>query len=534
MFKKGPKGDRPARKSSRPFSKDNKKTFSRDDRDADRKPFKRAPREEKGERPARKSSRPFARNIEKPFSRNRDSDSKPFGRDRDADRKPFSRAPREEGAERPARKSSRPFARDTEKPFSRNRDSESKPFGRDGDADRKPFSRAPREEGAERPARKSSRPFARDTEKPFSRNRDNDSKPFGRDRDTDRKPYSRAPREEGAERPARKSSRPFARDSESLPFKREPRKRQIDERKAFDPNSDLINQEKPDYLEAETPRARQSFKRDTERPYSRGGDRPFKRDEHPGAIKKLSRKENVIIDKDLRIRLNRYIANAGVCSRREADELIAAGAVSVNGKVITEMGYRLQDGDKVSYGGETLKREKLVYVLLNKPKDFITTLDDPTQRKTVFDLVKKACKERIYPVGRLDRNTTGLLLLTNDGELTKKLTHPKHGVRKVYHVTLDKPVAKADLEKLAGEGLDLTDGHVIPDVVSYVGDNKKEVGIEIHSGRNRIVRRMFEHLGYDVVKLDRVVFAGLTKKDLPRGDYRMLTEKEVSFLKMLG
>ena len=236
----------------------------------------------------------------------------------------------------------------------------------------------------------------------------------------------------------------------------------------------------------------------------------------------------------MRIRLNRYIANAGVCSRREADELIAAGAVSVNGKVITEMGYRLQDGDKVSYGGETLKREKLVYVLLNKPKDFITTLDDPTQRKTVFDLVKKACKERIYPVGRLDRNTTGLLLLTNDGELTKKLTHPKHGVRKVYHVTLDKPVAKADLEKLAGEGLDLTDGHVIPDVVSYVGDNKKEVGIEIHSGRNRIVRRMFEHLGYDVVKLDRVVFAGLTKKDLPRGDYRMLTEKEVSFLKMLG
>ena len=234
--------------------------------------------------------------------------------------------------------------------------------------------------------------------------------------------------------------------------------------------------------------------------------------------------------------MNRYISNAGICSRREADELISAGAVTVNGKVVTEMGYKVKPDDSINYGGETLRKEKMVYVLLNKPKDFITTLDDPGSRKTVFDLIKNACKERIYPVGRLDRNTTGVLLFTNDGDLTKKLTHPKHGIRKIYHVTLDKPFSKPDLETLSMNGVELEDGHIQPDKVSYAGDgdNKKEVGVELHSGKNRIVRRMFEHLGYEVVKLDRVVFAGLTKKDLPRGNYRMLTTQEVSFLKMLS
>jgi 23S rRNA pseudouridine2605 synthase len=236
------------------------------------------------------------------------------------------------------------------------------------------------------------------------------------------------------------------------------------------------------------------------------------------------------------VRLNKYISNAGICSRREADELIRAGVVRVNGKVVTEMGYKVQPDDLINYGGETLRKEKLVYVLLNKPKDFITTLDDPANRKTVFDLVRNACKERIYPVGRLDRNTTGVLLLTNDGDLTKKLTHPKHGIKKVYMVTLDEPLNKPDFDEIANNGVTLDDGHIKPDVISYAGDgsNKKEVGLEIHSGRNRIVRRLFEQFGYTVVKLDRVVFAGLTKKDLPRGNWRILSEKEVSFLKMLG
>ncbi|MEW6468670.1 MAG: pseudouridine synthase [Bacteroidota bacterium] len=231
------------------------------------------------------------------------------------------------------------------------------------------------------------------------------------------------------------------------------------------------------------------------------------------------------------VRLNKYIANAGICSRREADELIAAGAVSVNGKVITEMGYKVKPGDVVNYGGQTLRQEKMQYVLLNKPKDYITTMDDPEGRKHVMELVRNACRERIYPVGRLDRSTTGVLLFTNDGELTKRLTHPRYGIKKIYHVTLDQNLKHNDLQKIA-EGLELEDGFIKPDAISYTGEGKNEVGIELHSGRNRIVRRIFEHLGYRVTKLDRVFFAGLTKKNLERGRWRHLTEKEVAFLKM--
>ena len=234
------------------------------------------------------------------------------------------------------------------------------------------------------------------------------------------------------------------------------------------------------------------------------------------------------------IRLNKFIANAGVCSRREADMLIKNGAITVNGKIVTEMGIKVLPGDVVMYGGEKLINEKKVYILLNKPKDYITTSDDPQERKTVMDLIRGACPERVYPVGRLDRNTTGLLLLTNDGELAKKLTHPKHGVRKIYHVHLDRAVTRADLDSVA-KGVKIDDNLVVPDVVSYIdkAENKKEIGIEIHSGQNRIVRRIFEHFGYKVTKLDRVTFAGLTKRDLPRGKWRFLTEKEVGFLKMI-
>jgi len=234
------------------------------------------------------------------------------------------------------------------------------------------------------------------------------------------------------------------------------------------------------------------------------------------------------------MRLNKFLSNSGICSRREADELILAGAVKVNGVVVTELGTKILPTDKVQYGDEKVRREKLVYVLLNKPKGYITTTDDPYDRNTVMSLVADAGKERIYPVGRLDRNTSGLLLFTNDGELATKLMHPSHKVRKVYHVELDKALTKADMFKIA-EGIELEDGLAVVDEISYDQDgaSKKEVGVELHSGRNRIVRRIFEALGYEVVKLDRMVFAGLTKKDLPRGRWRFLTEKEVNFLKMI-
>ena len=231
------------------------------------------------------------------------------------------------------------------------------------------------------------------------------------------------------------------------------------------------------------------------------------------------------------LRLNKFLANAGVCSRREADEFIQAGVVTVNGEVVTELGTKILRTDEVKFHDAPVTLEKKVYVLLNKPKDYVTTSDDPQQRKTVMDLVKDACPERIYPVGRLDRNTTGVLLLTNDGELASKLTHPKFLKKKVYHVFLDKNVSTEDLQKIA-DGIELEDGEVHADSIEYADErDHSQVGIEIHSGRNRIVRRIFESLGYRVVKLDRVQFAGLTKKNLRRGDWRFLTEKEVDMLR---
>jgi len=231
------------------------------------------------------------------------------------------------------------------------------------------------------------------------------------------------------------------------------------------------------------------------------------------------------------IRLNKYLSNAGICSRREADVLIQTGVVTVNDVIVLEMGHKVMPGDKVRYDGETINAEKKRYVLLNKPKDFITTMDDPWGRKTVMSLVSKACRERVYPVGRLDRETTGLLLFTNDGDMAKKLTHPRHKSSKIYHVELNKPVKLEDVQKLL-TGIELEDGKTNFDKAEYVKDSSREIGVELHSGKNRIVRRMFESMGYEVVKLDRVQFAGLTKKDLPRGHYRHLTEKELSFLKM--
>lgn len=268
-----------------------------------------------------------------------------------------------------------------------------------------------------------------------------------------------------------------------------------------------------------------------------GGYRPRPRtgDYDPNAkysIKKQIEYKEQFVDPNEPIRLNKFLANAGVCSRREADEFITAGVVSVNGEVVTELGTKIKRSDVVKFHDEPVSIERKVYVLLNKPKDTVTTSDDPQERRTVMDLVKGACNERIYPVGRLDRNTTGVLLLTNDGDLASKLTHPKFLKKKIYHVHLDKNLTKADMDQIAA-GIQLEDGEIHADAISYTDDFKKDqVGIEIHSGKNRIVRRIFESLGYKVVKLDRVFFAGLTKKGLRRGDWRYLSEAEVNYLRM--
>lgn len=266
-----------------------------------------------------------------------------------------------------------------------------------------------------------------------------------------------------------------------------------------------------------------------------GGYRQRTADYNPNAkysMKKQIEYKDVITDPNEPIRLNKYLANAGICSRREADEFITAGVVSVNGVVVTELGTKVHRNDEVKFHDQPVNIERKVYILLNKPKDCVTTSDDPQERKTVMDFVKNACKERIYPVGRLDRNTTGVLLLTNDGEMASKLTHPKYLKKKIYHVYCDKNVTKADLDQIV-QGITLEDGEIHADAISYASDtDKSQVGIEIHSGKNRIVRRIFEHLGYKVIKLDRVYFAGLTKKGLRRGDWRFLTENEVNMLRM--
>ncbi len=357
--------------------------------------------------------------------------------------------------------------------------------------------------------------------------------------------------------------------SERKPRDRRPSRRDDDNRnfskskRSFDKSSRPKRRFEDD--EEDEFRPKRSFKGDKKRSYDdrkgnkdfKGGKRRFEDDKKPRRrdvtaeseilteIVNRRRKEGRYSPQKQRIlslefeeqhgpvRLNKYIANAGICSRRDADVLIASGAITVNGEVVTEMGHKVMPTDEVRYGDKVLQREKPVYVLLNKPKDYITTTDDERDRANVMQLVRDACEERIYPVGRLDRDTTGLLLFTNDGDLTKKLTHPSSQIEKTYYVELDKNFANIDMAALRN-GLELNDGVIIPDEVEYVDDSRQHVGITIHSGKNRIVRRMFEFLGYEVVKLDRVVFAGLTKKDLPRGQWRFLTKKEVAFLKMLS
>lgn len=427
-----------------------------------------------------------------------------------------------------------------EKPSFRDKGTD-KPFSKKTFSD-KPESKKRRDDGDEKPSFRDKgddkpRSFSKKTfpDKPeFKKRRDDgDEKPSFRDKGTDgpksfsKKPFSDKP--EFKKRRADSDDKPSFSDRANKAPKSFGKKT-FSEKPAFVRKSDGVNPN--DMIESD-------FEYGDEKPkYTSNSGRGFKKskptDKKTFTGKKSASKPQRDEDDGL-TRLNKYLSNAGICSRREADELIASGVVQVNGKNITEMGYRVKPTDIVKYGGQTLKKERLVYLILNKPKDYITTADDPQERRTVLELVQGACKERIYPVGRLDRATTGLLMFTNDGDLTKKLTHPRYGIRKIYHVELDKPLKRVDLDKIA-EGLELEDGPIKVDEVSYVGDNadKTQVGVEIHSGKNRIVRRIFEHMGYNVRKLDRVMFGSLTKKDLPRGRWRILSDAEVGMLKMIS
>lgn len=329
---------------------------------------------------------------------------------------------------------------------------------------------------------------------------------------------------------------------ENLPFEKGKRPFQKFRGKRTDEKKTRGESDRPfQKFRKKKPRPESRFFRE-DKPSGSRNDTPGRKWEKPSVFFKRKREESEKKSSNINplnaglIRLNKYIANAGICSRREADTLIAGGLISVNGKIITQLGTKIKEEDVVKYAGETLRRERNVYVLLNKPKDYITTVKDTHERKTVLELVKGACKERIYPVGRLDRNTTGVLLLTNDGALTKKLTHPKYGAKKIYHVETDKNVSSQDL-KLMTEGIKLDDEDLVKaDNASYSAEHlaKNQITVVMHSGKNRVVRRMLESLGYSVTKLDRVFFAGLTKKDLQRGRWRFLSEKEVGFLKMIG
>ena len=387
-------------------------------------------------------------------------------------------------------------------------------------------------EGSERPYRSSYNNRFNDGEQRPQRPRYNSNREGGYSSDRPQRPFSPRPRfkanEEGGEQ--QRSFRPRTSGyNREGGFSSERPQRPYSPRPRYNANEEGGEQQRS--FRPQRPR----FQQDGQMFRKPGPKRPRTAGYNPNAkysMKKQIEYKDILTDPNEPIRLNKFLANAGVCSRREADEFITAGVVSVNGVVVTELGTKIKRTDEVKFHDETISVERKVYVLLNKPKDCVTTSDDPQERKTVMHCVKDACKERIYPVGRLDRNTTGVLLLTNDGDMASKLTHPKYLKKKIYHVYCDKNVTKADLDQIAA-GITLDDGLIQADAISYASEtDKKQVGIEIHSGKNRIVRRIFESLGYKVIKLDRVYFAGLTKKGLKRGDWRYLTEMEVNMLRM--
>ncbi len=430
-----------------------------------------------------------------------DKEGKPFDRERrpfDRDGKPFKK----EG--RPFDKERRPFDKER-RPFDKERrpfDKERRPFDRDGkpfDKERRPFDKE------RRPFDKERRPFDRDG-KPFDRER----KPFDRERrpfDKDGKPFRKEGRPFDKDgKPFKKEGRPF--DKERKPFDRE--------RKPFDRDGKPFDKERRPFKTGSAPAY---FDEET-----------FKSSKKTVLRERRSKKSSDNYGEDS-IRLNKFISNSGICSRREADEYIQAGLITVNGVIITELGVKISYKDDVRFNGERLSGEEKVYILMNKPKDFVTTVSDPNADKTVMDLLKGKCSQRVFPVGRLDKMTTGVLLFTNDGKLAEKLTHPSNKQKKIYHVYLDSNLSKSDFNEIL-KGITLEDGPIHADALSYVDGDESQVGIEIHSGRNRVVRRLFEHFGYKIKKLDRVYFAGLTKKNLSRGQWRYLTEQEAAMLKM--
>ena len=429
----------------------------------------------------------------KPVSSSR-RDAKPF----DRDRKPFDRERRDAKPFDSDRRDAKPFDRER-KPFDRER----KPFDRDRkpfDRDRKPF------DGERKPFDRDRKPFDRDR-KPFDRDR----KPFDRDRkpfDRDRKPF------DGERKPFDRDRKPFDRDRK--PFDRD-RKPFDGERKPFDRDRKPFDGERKPYSKENAP--------------VYFDENSFKSDRKPIMRERRSKTTASTDNFDGSVRLNKFISNSGICSRREADEYIEAGLVSVNGEIVTQLGVKVSYNDDIRFNGERLKGEEKVYILMNKPKDFVTTMSDPNADKTVMDLIEGKCPQRVFPVGRLDKMTTGVLLLTNDGDMAEKLTHPSNLQKKIYHVFLDKNLTTSDFEAIL-KGVTLEDGPVHADALSYVDGDESQVGLEIHSGRNRVVRRIFEHLDYKVKKLDRVLFAGLTKKNLRRGQWRFLTDQEVAMLRM--
>ena len=482
-------GERPAYKktdsSDKKYSDKPKRSFGSSD---ERKPFKKSFGGDKDSKYSDRPKRSFGSSDErKPFKKEYgDKDSKYSDKPKRSfgssdERKPFKKSFGGDKDFKFGDKPKRSFgSSDEKKPFKKS-------FG--GDKDSKYSDKTKRSFGNS----DERKPFKKDFADKDSKYSDRPKRTFGSS--DDKKParkFNDSPRVDKDEKVSkRRSSRSFDENSEQT------KRVKFDD---FEEGNTFSNASKND------------------------GDK--KRSKKPDLIKRTASADGLT-------RLNKYLSNAGIASRRDADVLITSGVVKVNGVVIDQLGYKIKAGDVVTYGDAAVKCERKVYLLLNKPKDYITTVDDPQERKTVMELIKGACKERLYPVGRLDRNTTGLLLFTNDGEITTKLTHPKFGVKKVYHVSLNKGLKTEDFKAIT-EGVELEDGIVKADDLAFVGEGKKEIGIEIHSGRNRIVRRLFEHLGYDVIKLDRVVFAGLTKKDLARGKHRFLTAKEISFLQMIG
>jgi 23S rRNA pseudouridine2605 synthase len=500
--------------SDKPFKKTNR-------RDTKSAPFSR---EDKDSSPKRRSStrtEPPFKKFDKPYRKKEDDSSTRSGGygKRDSSARPS----RSEGSSRPYKKSEKPFNRKSDSSggsYRRKDDDSSTRSSGYGKRDSS-SSRSSRSEGSSRPYKKSEKPFKRksDSSGESYRKKEGDSSARG-SYEKRGSSSARSSRSESSSRPFKKYEKPF---NEKTDSSEESSKRPAVKRGRFSAEETPRKSAKPFERRSDDRRSGQDKR-------GKAFDKPGTDFKSAKSKPRISEETEATSEQSTKIRLNKFISNSGVCSRREADELITMGLITVNGKTITELGYKVNPDDEVRHEEKILRAEKPVYVLLNKPKGYITTTDDPNDRKTVMQIIGRAVKERIYPVGRLDRNTTGLLLLTNDGDLADKLMHPSYNVKKIYKVELDRPLTKGDAQSIL-DGVRLEEGKATVDDIAIVSDDGKTVGIELHIGWNRVVRRIFESLDYTVVKLDRSVYAGLDKKDLSRGEWRFLTREEVVHLK---